>query len=404
MKITGARLFDPANGKMGEAGDIFVDGATIGGDGGGAVIDGRGCIALPGGIDIHAHCYAVAEMGKKVPLGVWGDAARTARSFLSQGITYWVEPGLAAAQGAAFAAFARGCGMDGGWLSLEHDAPGALGVKRFGEAGVADALSNIFSKNPPHLHLPRLAHGEGFEVLKSFARRSRGRRIHLAHISHYAFEKNGSRLVPRGEAAAVLLDEHEHLSADCGPVVFGPALTFTADAGLAARISRSGGGETMCHPESPFAAAPYEFKKERYIDAALWLAAMEFILSAQDLSRLSLSIDYPSGGSVSGYPAIMAMLMERDRRAAFCAALNADAVAASALPHIRRELTLGEIAVITRAAPAAACGLAERGHLGNGAHADVVLLRESGDVEGMFAHPHHVIRNGQCIVENGTWK
>lgn len=404
MKITGARLFDPANGKMGEVADILINGATIGGGDGGGVIDGRNCMALPGGIDIHAHCYAVMNMAKKIPLGIWGDAAQTARSFLRQGITYWVEPGLARAQGKMFAPFARECGMDGGWLSLEHGATGALGMKLFGETGLADALSASFPENPPHLHLPHLAQEAGFSELISFGRRSAGRRCHLSHISHYAFEREGGRLAPRGAAAAALLDEHQNLSADCGPVVFGPALTFTADAELAARVSRSGGEKTLRHAESPFTASPYEFKKERYIDALLWLAAMEVILSMEDLSRLSLSIDYPSGGSIAGYPSIIAMLMERDRRTAFYATLNADAVATSALPKIRRELTLAEIAIITRAAPAAACGLRERGHLGDGARADVVLLREHGDLAEMFTHPHYVIRNGQVIVKSGKWK
>lgn len=404
MRITGARLFDPANGWTGKTADIVFEGATIGGDGGGTVIDGRGCIALPGGIDIHAHCYAVADMAKKIPLGVWGEAALTARSFLSQGITYWVEPGLTRAQGKMFAPFTRECGMDGGWLSLEPDAPGALGMKLFGEAGITAILTNTFSENPPHLHLPHLAKGEGFISLRSFAQRSAGRRCHLSHISHYAFEMERGRLVPRGRAAAALLDEQPNLSADCGPIVFGPALTFTADAELAARVSRSGGGENVRQTDSPFVASPYEFKKERYIDVLLWLAAMEVLLSTEDLSRLSLSIDHPSGGSVAGYPAIIAMLMERDRRAEFFASLNADAAAASDLPDIRRELTMAEIALITRAAPAAVCGSRERGHLGPGARADVVLLREGGDMGEMFAHPHYVIRNGQVIVENGNWK
>ena len=404
MIIAGARLFDPANGKTGKTENLFLDGAVIGGDGGGAAIDGRGCIALAGGIDIHAHCFAVALMAKDFPLGVWGDAARVARSFLSQGITYWVEPGLAPAHGEAFAPFTRECGMAGGWLSLERGAAGALGVKLFGEAGMAEVLSGTLPDNPPHLHLPHLATGEGFAALNLFARQLSGRRCHLSHISHYAFEKKGKFSVPRGEAAAALFDKRKNLSADCGPVVFGPALTFTADAELAGRISRGGEERVMRRPDSPFSAFPYEFKKERRIDALLWLAAMEFILSVEDLSRLSLSIDYPSGGSAAGYPAIIAMLMERDRRAAFCAALNADAVAVSALPKIRRELTLAEIAVITRSAPAAACRLTERGHLGNGARADVVLLREQGDVAEMFASPHCVIRNGQVIVENGKWK
>jgi formylmethanofuran dehydrogenase subunit A len=68
---------------------------------------------------------------------------------------------------------------------------------------------------------------------------------------------------------------------------------------------------------------------------------------------------------------------------------------------LEREYTLGEIAIVTRAGPARLLGLADKGHLGVGADADVTVYSESEDREQMFATPRYVIKGGQVIVEEG---
>lgn len=71
------------------------------------------------------------------------------------------------------------------------------------------------------------------------------------------------------------------------------------------------------------------------------------------------------------------------------------------LESISREYTLEEIAVVTRAAPARTLGLKDRGHLGPGARADVVLYEDQPDREAMFAHPRIVMKDGEVVVVNG---
>ena len=71
------------------------------------------------------------------------------------------------------------------------------------------------------------------------------------------------------------------------------------------------------------------------------------------------------------------------------------------LAELDRECTLEEIAIITRAAPARILGLADKGHLGQGARADIAIYREQSDKEKMFSVPAYVLKDGQLVVRDG---
>jgi formylmethanofuran dehydrogenase subunit A len=78
------------------------------------------------------------------------------------------------------------------------------------------------------------------------------------------------------------------------------------------------------------------------------------------------------------------------------------------LPGITRELTLSEIAIVTRGAPARILGLTDRGHLAEGAVADVAVYRERKDKTAMFSHADLVFKDGALVVREGevinvTW-
>src|SRR6478672_4652857 len=64
VKITGGRVYDPANGIDGVVKDIWIDdaGRIIAGDGAAAAltIDATGMFVFPGGVDIHTHVAGAA--------------------------------------------------------------------------------------------------------------------------------------------------------------------------------------------------------------------------------------------------------------------------------------------------------------------------------------------------------
>ena len=72
-----------------------------------------------------------------------------------------------------------------------------------------------------------------------------------------------------------------------------------------------------------------------------------------------------------------------------------------ALCGIEREYSFSEIAQLTRSGPAKLLGLADRGHLREGARADVAIYRDDKNRTAMFARARLVLKDGEVIVEDG---
>ena len=94
--------------------------------------------------------------------------------------------------------------------------------------------------------------------------------------------------------------------------------------------------------------------------------------------------------------------MDRQARNNAIAELPKRAIAMTGLASIAREYTLAEIAIMTRAAPARLLGLADRGHLGRGARADVAVYRRRDDKAEMFRSTVVTIKAGTVVVRDGT--
>jgi formylmethanofuran dehydrogenase subunit A len=146
---------------------------------------------------------------------------------------------------------------------------------------------------------------------------------------------------------------------------------------------------------------PIEYKERSFVHALQWAIGLEWFLLVNDPWRVGLTTDHPNGGSFLAYPEIIAWLMSRDLRRSLLGRLPAKLRERTTLADLDREYTLGEIAIITRAAPARILGLAQKGHLGPGADGDVTIYTPSADRRAMFALPRFVIKAGQVIVEQG---
>jgi len=95
------------------------------------------------------------------------------------------------------------------------------------------------------------------------------------------------------------------------------------------------------------------------------------------------------------------LLTDRSFRNDMLATINPDAANASHLGSLKREYSLYEIAIMTRAGPAKSLGLKNKGHLAPGADADVVVYREHANRERMFSNPEYVFKGGSLVVRKG---
>src|SRR5262250_193601 len=80
IRITGGRVYDPANGVDGQIKDVCIgDGRIVANVDGGRTIDATGMMVFPGGVDVHTH---VAGGALNFARGLVPENQRAARKFL----------------------------------------------------------------------------------------------------------------------------------------------------------------------------------------------------------------------------------------------------------------------------------------------------------------------------------
>jgi formylmethanofuran dehydrogenase subunit A len=198
-------------------------------------------------------------------------------------------------------------------------------------------------------------------------------------------------------------NEHENVTVDVGQVLFGATTSMTGDGPLGYYLHQIYGtkwysGDTEL--ESGCGIVPIEYKNKSLVHAWQWAVGLEWYLTAADPWRIALSTDHPNGGSFLAYPEIVRLLMDREYRRDVLATVPRPVRESSVLRDLDREYSLTEICILTRAAPARILGLANKGHLGDGADADVTIYAPEDDRAAMFRLPRYVIKGGEVIVDD----
>ena len=233
-----------------------------------------------------------------------------------------------------------------------------------------------------------------------------GRRAHFTHLQFHSYDatdKGGWR--SGAQTLIEYVNAHPEVTADVGQVMFGPAMTLTADGPVEYLLHQSSGRKWVnvdIELETGCGMVPYSFKERAAVAALQWVVGLELFLLASDPWRVLLSTDHPNGGSFMSYPELIRLLMDPTYRDDQLRRVNTALLAGSALADgLSREYTLNEIAIITRAGPARVLGLRNKGHLGVGADADVTVYSRSADMATTFATPRFVVKEGELVVEEG---
>ena len=290
--------------------------------------------------------------------------------------------------------------------SLDDEVEGLGVTPRLVLEAIATAVDELGLPHPVHVHCNNLGVAGNWRTTLDTLGTLEGRRAHFAHLQFHAYGGTPGKR-PRSRAPDLVehLDAHPEHSADVGQVMFGPAMTVTADAPVSALLRELTGGKwvnTDVEAETGCGIVPFAYRERNYVHALQWGIGLELLLLNRDPWRVVLSTDHPNGGSFLSYPRLIRLLMDREFRNEQIARANKKAMGRTVLgDDLEREYTLSEVAIITRAGPARLLGLEDKGHLGVGADADVTVYREHSDREEMFASPRYVIKAGRVIVEDG---
>ncbi|MEI2677554.1 MAG: formylmethanofuran dehydrogenase subunit A [Burkholderiaceae bacterium] len=271
---------------------------------------------------------------------------------------------------------------------------------------LARALGELGVPHPLHIHGSNLGVAGNIESTLETISALDGLPGHLTHIQFHAYGTEGPK---KFSSAAVQLAEavnaNQNISIDIGQIMFGQTVTASGDTMRQHANSGIGtprkwiGADIEC--DAGCGVVPFRYREQSYVNALQWSLGLEIFLLVNDPWRVVLTTDHPNGGPFTSYPHLIRLLMDRSFRDEQVAKLHPDIAANSALRSITRELSLYEIAVLTRAGPARLLGLRDRGHLGAGAAADIAVYRDDADREAMFTTPEYVFKDGTLVSRAG---
>lgn len=261
-----------------------------------------------------------------------------------------------------------------------------------------------------HVHCNQLGMPGNWQTTLQTMQALDGQRAHLTHIQFHSYgggDGDEGTLCSRVAPLADYVNGHEHLTVDVGQVLFDKTVTMTADSPAAHYLARLQGSTLFAMDvecEAGCGVAPIQYRHRSLVNSWQWAAGLEWYLLVDDPWKIAMSTDHPNGGSFVAYPQVIQLLMDRNYRQEALQRLHRKVREQSLLRDLDREYTLGEIATITRAAPARMLGLSQKGHLGPGADADVAIYTPSDDRLAMFSLPRHVIKSGQVVIRDGEWQ
>ncbi|MBP60167.1 MAG: formylmethanofuran dehydrogenase subunit A [Planctomycetaceae bacterium] len=272
---------------------------------------------------------------------------------------------------------------------------------------VAHSVDRLGLPHAVHVHCNNLGMPGNWQTTLETMRALEGHRGHLTHIQFHSYgggEGDENTFNSKAVELADYVNAHENLTVDVGQVLFGETTSMTGDGPLGYFLSNVYGTKWFSadiEMESGCGIAPIQYRNKSLVHSLQWAIGLEWYLLIQDPWRVVMSTDHPNGGSFLAYPQIIRLLMDRTYRQDILKTVHPQVRQRSILADLDREYTLGEICIVTRAAPARILGLHHKGHLGPGADADITIYTPHENKEIMFELPRYVIKAGKILAEEG---
>jgi formylmethanofuran dehydrogenase subunit A len=273
---------------------------------------------------------------------------------------------------------------------------------------LAQMIDEMGLPHPLHLHCNNLGAPGNVTTTLETMKVLEGHRAHMAHLQFHSYGGDDWHTM-RSEATQIAdyFNAHPNLTCDAGAILFGNAVTITADGPwqhLLYQLTGRKWGNIDVENETGCGIVPYTYKGSNLVNAVQWAVGLELLLLINDPWRIFLTTDHPNGACFWRYPEIIHLLMNADFRKDAVKKLPPKALKRTVLADLDRQYSLYEIAIITSAGPARALRMPQKGHLGPGADADVAVYHEKPDGELLFRYPRYLIKDGEIVVEEGDIK
>lgn len=275
---------------------------------------------------------------------------------------------------------------------------------------LARAVYELGVPHPLHVHCSNLGVPGNFKSTIETIKAAEGLPIHITHIQFHSYGDNGDRKFSSASAEITeYLNKTPNLTCDVGQIMFGQTVTMSGDSMTQHKNHKHAHPKKwLCMDiecDAGCGVVPFKYRDQSFVNALQWAIGLETFLLAEDAEKIFLTTDHPNGGPFTSYPHLIKLLMDKTFRDDLLARLAIDISEHTILKDIKREYTLSEIATMTRSAPAKILGLKNKGSLSDGADADITVYdTRLSDIEDMFAHPSHVIKDGILVVKNGEIK
>jgi formylmethanofuran dehydrogenase subunit A len=268
------------------------------------------------------------------------------------------------------------------------------------------AVCRLGVPHPLHVHCNNLGLPGNVATTLATVEAAQGLPMHLTHIQFHSYADEGKHGFCSGAARiAEAINANPHITADVGQVLFGQTVTISGD------VMRQFNARTVASPAKWVTAdvecdggggiLPYHYKAANFINTLQWAIGLELFLLVDDPWRIFFTTDSPNGAPFTRYPELVRLLMDADYRLQCLQSLNPEAAEMTLLKDIRREYSLYDLAITTRAAPARLMGLPDRGHLGVGGRADIAVYTPQADYAAMFARAAWLFKDGEAVVRDG---
>ncbi len=239
--------------------------------------------------------------------------------------------------------------------------------------------------------------------------------VYLAHAQFSAYGGSSWRDFCSGAPdLAKYINQVDDVVIDSGSVPFGPATTMTGDAPAQHDLYMLTGqkwSNTDVELECGSGVLSLVYMKSSPVHSVQWAIGLEVMLLIDDPWKTIMTTDHPNGGIFTQYPLLLTWLMSKKARDDTAKECHKWAYDKSTLGGVDRELSLYEMAIVTRANPARTIGMAYRkGHLGTGADGDVTIydidptklnLNETKALTAKLSRPDYTIKDGRIVAKKG---